>query len=236
MAATYQGSPMKEQRIISTATQNRSRWYPAPFCAREELSLLHYTLTNKVKVEILVLQGSNFPNVRREYRMFILGINECIFQAKKVQINYILQGRGIIICTYRVPPQQQPFLCTFTLHLTGHLRMGSSPYSRVPLRFQSGISHHCLRVFSPLPEVFFFTLCLLQYLGAQAWCLTLFFALLFVNGKWSACIYFLSKVQFVYCIHSPFHTHTHSPIHPHTNGDRLPCKVPIKIPIQPVML
>ena len=31
VAATYHGSPMKEQIIIRMATQNRSKWYPAPF-------------------------------------------------------------------------------------------------------------------------------------------------------------------------------------------------------------
>ena len=38
VAATYQGSPMKEQMTIRTATKNRSRWYPAPFCVRGSAS------------------------------------------------------------------------------------------------------------------------------------------------------------------------------------------------------
>ena len=32
VAATYHGNPMKEQAAIRRPTQNRSRWYPQPFC------------------------------------------------------------------------------------------------------------------------------------------------------------------------------------------------------------
>lgn len=35
VAATYHGRPMKEQTANRTATQNRSRWYPAPFWSRQ---------------------------------------------------------------------------------------------------------------------------------------------------------------------------------------------------------
>lgn len=35
VAATYQGRAMKEHTTMRTATQNRSRWYPAPFCRKK---------------------------------------------------------------------------------------------------------------------------------------------------------------------------------------------------------